>query len=56
MHPPVAQLQNSFVKFASRLSGRLKEWWINLGAYRQLQALQSTSVDAFMTLIHTEFL
>ena len=40
----------------SMLNGRLREWWINLGEYRQLQVLQCGSIDAFMDFIHTEFI
>lgn len=38
-----------------RLLGRLKDWWINLGEYRQLQALQSVNIKTFLTHIHNEF-
>lgn len=56
MKLPEAQLRPTVVKFTSRLAGRLREWWINLGEYRQLQILQSPSIESFVLILHTEFL
>lgn len=56
MQIPEAQLRPTLVKFTSRLTGRLQEWWINLGEYRQLQVLQSPTIESFVLILHTEFL
>ena len=43
-------------KFVARITGRLREWWINLGEYRQRQAAQSNTLEDFFTIVHNEFL
>lgn len=47
-----AQLKMTLAKFTARLNGKLREWWLGLGEYHQLQALQSESINGFMSLIH----
>ena len=37
-------------------TGRLREWWINLGEYKQRQAAQSNTLEDFFTIVHNEFL
>ena len=44
------------VKFVARIIGRLREWWINLGEYRQRQAAQCNTLEDFFTIVHNEFL
>lgn len=56
MQAPDAQLHTTLVKFTARLSGRLREWWIDLGEYQQWQVLQATSIDSFVLILHNEFL
>ena len=43
-------------KFVARLTGRLREWWINLGEFRQRQVAQCKTLEDFFTIIHNEFL
>ena len=43
-------------KFVTRITGRLREWWINLEEYRQRQAAQSNTLEDFFTIVHNEFL
>ena len=40
----------------ARITGRLREWWINLGEYRQRQAAQCNMLEDFFTIVHNEFL
>ncbi|KAK4559096.1 hypothetical protein RGQ29_008373 [Quercus rubra] len=35
---PNATVPQIIAKFVARITGRLREWWINLGEYRQRQA------------------
>ncbi|KAL4628338.1 hypothetical protein ACB092_05G230500 [Castanea dentata] len=49
----VAQI---IAKFVARLTGRVRQWWINLGEYRQRQAAQSNTLEDFFTILHNEFL
>ena len=53
---PGTSFTSVFDKLVARFHGRLRQWWISLGQYRQLQMRQSTSVDAFIGHIHNEFL
>ena len=43
-------------KFVARITGRLREWWVNLGEYRQRQAAQSNTLEDFFTIVHNEFI
>ena len=43
-------------KFVVRITGRLREWWINLGEYRQRQVAQCNTLEDFVTIVHNEFL
>ncbi|ESQ51075.1 hypothetical protein EUTSA_v10023188mg, partial [Eutrema salsugineum] len=43
-------------KLISKFHGRLRQWWISLGDYRQLQIRQSQSVDTVIGHIHNKFL
>ena len=43
-------------KFVARITRRLRDWWINLGEYRQRQAAQSNTLEDFFTVVHNEFL
>nr|GEZ49990.1 putative zinc finger, CCHC-type [Tanacetum cinerariifolium] len=38
------------------LQGRLRDWYHSLGEYRQLQIQQSISLEAFMSIIYSEFI
>ena len=54
------QAPNSIValviaKFVARITGRLREWWINLGEFRQRQATQCKTLEDFFTVINNEF-
>ena len=55
------QTPNSIVaqvisKFISRLIGRIREWWINLGEFQQRQVAQSQTLEDFFKILHNEFL
>ena len=50
---PLPQL---FQVFASRMQGRLRDYWIALGEYRQLMYYNSESIDQFLGRLHQEFL
>ncbi|CAL9217700.1 unnamed protein product, partial [Arabidopsis halleri] len=43
-------------KLVSKFQGRLRQWWISLGEYRQLQIRQTPSIDALVGHIRNEFL
>ncbi|KAK9733620.1 hypothetical protein RND81_04G079400 [Saponaria officinalis] len=53
---PGTQLTTVIDRLVARFFGRLRQWWISLGAYRQLQIRQAFTVDAFIGNIHNEFL
>ncbi|XP_024014520.1 uncharacterized protein LOC112088468 [Eutrema salsugineum] len=53
---PGATLPTVIDKIISKFHGRLRQWWISLGDYRQLQIRQSQSVDTVIGHIHNEFL
>ena len=38
LQAPNATVPQIIAKFVARITGRLREWWINLGEYRQRQA------------------
>nr|GEX05136.1 putative reverse transcriptase domain-containing protein [Tanacetum cinerariifolium] len=43
-------------RFLTRFQGRLRDWYHSLGEYRQLQIQQSISLEAFMSIIYSEFI
>ena len=43
-------------RFVAKFCRRLRQWWIALGPYRQLQVKQSLNVDALIAIIYSEFL
>ncbi|ESQ47393.1 hypothetical protein EUTSA_v10028344mg [Eutrema salsugineum] len=53
---PGATLPTVIDKLISKFQGRLRQWWISLGDYRQLHIRQSQSVDTVIGHIHNEFL
>ena len=53
LNSTVAQV---IAKFVARLTGRLREWWINLGEFQQIQVAQCKTLEDFFTIIHNEFL
>ncbi|KAK1382554.1 hypothetical protein POM88_020289 [Heracleum sosnowskyi] len=53
---PKATMPSVADKFVARFHGRLRQWWIALGAYRQMMIKQSPSVDALIMYVHNEFL
>ncbi|XP_042490218.1 leucine-rich repeat extensin-like protein 3 [Macadamia integrifolia] len=46
---------NVLTKFVARLQGKLREWYLDLGGYRQLQLVQLPE-DHFITVLYQEFL
>lgn len=56
LQKPLATHTSVIAQLPPRLLGRLKDWWVNLGEYRQMQALQSVNIDTFLALIHHEFI
>ena len=56
LQAPNATVPQIIAKFVTRIIGRLREWSINLGEYRQRQATQSNTLEDFFTIVHNEFL
>lgn len=56
LQKPAATQADVISQIPPRLLGRLKEWWTDLGQYRQLQAMQSPNVETFVTHLHNEFI
>ena len=56
LQAPNATIVQIIARFVARVTGRLKEWWINLGEYKQRQATQCNTLEDFFTIIHNEFL
>ena len=56
LQAPNATVAQIIAKFVVRVIGRLREWWINLGEYKQRQAAQCNTLEDFFTIIHNEFL
>jgi len=52
---PFATQATVIAQILPRFLGRLKEWWTNLGQYRQMQDIQSVNIETFVTHIHNEF-
>ncbi|GAA0158392.1 hypothetical protein LIER_15436 [Lithospermum erythrorhizon] len=40
----------------AKFHGRLRQWWITLGSYRQLQIRQAPTIDSLIAYIHNKFL
>ena len=53
---PNATISQIIAKFVARITGRLREWCINLGEYRQRQAAQCNTLEDFFTIVQNEFL
>ena len=51
---PNATVSQIIAKFVARITGRLREWWINLGEYRQRQVVQCNTLEDFFTIVHNE--
>ena len=47
LQAPNATVSQIIAKFVARITGRLREWWINLGEYRQRQAAQCNTLEDF---------
>ncbi|KAJ9562153.1 hypothetical protein OSB04_007313 [Centaurea solstitialis] len=43
-------------RFLTRIQGRLRDWYMSLGEYRQIQLLQSPSPEALLHTIYAEFI
>ncbi|KAJ9550757.1 hypothetical protein OSB04_014802 [Centaurea solstitialis] len=43
-------------RFLTRIQGRLRDWYMSLGEYRQMQLLQSPSPEALLHTIYAEFI
>ena len=56
LQAPNATVTLIITKFMARIIGRLREWWINLGEYRQRQAAQCNTLEDFFTIVHNKFL
>ena len=56
LHVPNSIVAQVIAKFIARLIGRLREWWISLGEFRQRHAAHSQTLEDFFTIIHNEFL
>ena len=56
LQAPNATVAQIIAKFVARVIGRLREWWINLGEYRQRQAAQCNTLEDIFMIIHNEFL
>ena len=56
LQAPNATIAQTIAKFVARITGTLREWWINLGEYRQRQAAQCKTLEDFFTIVHNEFL
>ena len=56
LQAPNSTMSQIIAKFMARITGRLKEWWINLGEYKQRQAAQCNTLEDFFTIFHNEFL
>ena len=47
LQTPNAIVSQIIAKFVARITGRLREWWINIGEYKQRQAAQSNTLEDF---------
>ena len=56
LQAPNATVSQIIAKFVARITGRLREWWINLGEYKQRQLAQCNTLEDFFTIVHNEFL
>ena len=53
---PNSTVAHVIAKFVARIIERIREWWINLGEFRQRQAAQTKMLEDFLTILHNEFL
>ena len=53
---PNATVSQIIAKFVASITGRLREWWINLREYKQRQVAQCNTLEDFFTIVHNEFL
>ncbi|KAL6962730.1 hypothetical protein U1Q18_052478 [Sarracenia purpurea var. burkii] len=53
---PHATLQTIITKCVARFIGRLRQWYLALGEYRQLQFKQVPTLSTFIEVFHNEFL
>ena len=56
LHVLNSTIAEVIAKFITRLTGRIREWWISVGEFRQRYATQSQTLEDFFTIIHNEFL
>ena len=56
LQAPNATVSQIIAKFVVRITGRLREWWINLEEYRQRQAAQCNTLEDFSQLSIMNFL
>lgn len=56
MLAPNATISALFTKCTAKFFGRLRQWYIALDEYGQLQLKQLPSLDHFIDVLHTEFL
>ena len=56
LYVPNSTVAQVIAKFIARLTGRIREWWISLGEFRQRHVAQSQTLEDFFTIIHNEFL
>jgi hypothetical protein len=56
MLSPNATLSIVITKCTAKFLGRLRQWYMALGEYRQLQLKQLPTLDQFISVLHTEFL
>ena len=56
LHVLNSTIAEVIAKFITRLTGRIREWWISVGEFRQRYAAQSQTLEDFFTIIHNEFL
>ena len=56
LQAPNSTIAQVIAKFVARITGRLREWWINLGEFWQKQVAQCKTLEDFFTVIHNEFL
>ncbi|KAM7509736.1 hypothetical protein LguiB_008611 [Lonicera macranthoides] len=45
----------AFTRFLARLTGRLRDWYLSLGEYRQKILQQQETIDKFLGLMYIEF-
>ena len=56
LQTPNSTITQVIAEFITRLTRRIREWWINLGQFWQRQAAQSQTLEEFFPILHNEFL